>query len=188
FHDTYTELPPHRGAKFDKAGKPLLSWRVYILPFIEEQELFERFHLDEPWDSEHNKPLAELMPRVLRNSNVKLDSKAHTTYVLPINAKSMFDGKTGISFGDVTDGLSNTIMVLEVSPEKAVVWTKPDDWEVNTDKPLEGLGALTDQGVWVLLGDGSVQQILPQADPAEFLKMLLRNDRQPIAFDKLKRK
>ena len=51
-------------AIFDKQGKPLLSWRVQILPFVEEGELFKQFHLDEPWDSEHNKPLIAKMPAV----------------------------------------------------------------------------------------------------------------------------
>src|SRR5262249_49238609 len=40
---------------FDKNGKPLLSWRVFILPYIEHEKLYKEFHLNEPWDSEHNK-------------------------------------------------------------------------------------------------------------------------------------
>ena len=41
----------------DKAGKPLLSWRVAILPFVEQEELYAQFKLDEPWDSDNNKKL-----------------------------------------------------------------------------------------------------------------------------------
>src|SRR5262245_11036025 len=59
YHDTYGKLPP--AAICDKAGKPLLSWRVAILPFIEQNALYKQFKLDEPWDSEHNKKLAEVL-------------------------------------------------------------------------------------------------------------------------------
>src|SRR5262249_46508298 len=51
-HDTYGFLPA--SAIYSKNGKPLLSWRVELLPFLDQQELYRQFHLDEPWDSEHN--------------------------------------------------------------------------------------------------------------------------------------
>ncbi len=60
YHATNNMLPPH--ATYDKNGKPLLSWRVFILPYIEQQDLYKQFHLDEPWDSEHNKKLLAKMP------------------------------------------------------------------------------------------------------------------------------
>ena len=62
YHDTYGTFPP--AATTDGADKPLLSWRVAILPFLEQQPLYEQFHLDEPWDSPHNKTLIEQMPQV----------------------------------------------------------------------------------------------------------------------------
>ena len=55
-------LPP--AAICDKRGKPLLSWRVLILPYLEQDALFKEFKLDEPWDSEHNKKLLKKMPKV----------------------------------------------------------------------------------------------------------------------------
>ena len=60
YHDAYKRLPP--SAITDDNGKPLLSWRVAVLPFVEEQALYEKFHLDEPWDSEHNLPLSKELP------------------------------------------------------------------------------------------------------------------------------
>jgi hypothetical protein len=50
----------------DKSGQPLLSWRVAILPYLEEQSLYSQFKLDEPWDSPHNRPLLQKMPRIFR--------------------------------------------------------------------------------------------------------------------------
>jgi len=61
YHDTYGTFPPH--AIYSKDGKPLLSWRVMILPYIEQNNLYQQFHLDEPWDSEHNQKLMQQMPR-----------------------------------------------------------------------------------------------------------------------------
>lgn len=60
YHIVNDQYPPARGC--DKKGKPLLSWRVHILPFLDEQELYEKFKLDEPWDSEHNKKLLAEIP------------------------------------------------------------------------------------------------------------------------------
>ena len=49
-----------------KDGKPLLSWRVLILPFLDQQALYDQFHLDEPWDSPHNRTLIAKMPAIFR--------------------------------------------------------------------------------------------------------------------------
>src|SRR5207249_2796575 len=62
YHDTYRHFPPQ--ALTDKNGKPLLSWRVAVLPFIEQDNLYRQFKLDEPWDSEHNRKLLERMPKL----------------------------------------------------------------------------------------------------------------------------
>ncbi|MBM4090163.1 MAG: DUF1559 domain-containing protein, partial [Planctomycetes bacterium] len=65
YHDVYKKFPPR--ASLDANGKPLLSWRVHILPFVEEVALYEQFKLDEPWDSPHNSQLIDKMPRVYQN-------------------------------------------------------------------------------------------------------------------------
>ena len=54
----------------DKQGKPLLSWRVALLPYLGQQDLYKRFHLDEPWDSPHNRQLIPLIPDVYQDSYV----------------------------------------------------------------------------------------------------------------------
>src|SRR5262249_20124770 len=53
-------LPRH--AIYSKDGKPLLSWRVAVLPYLEQVPLYRKFKLDEPWDSPHNKALLKYMP------------------------------------------------------------------------------------------------------------------------------
>ena len=153
----YRRLP----AAYTKAedGTPLLSWRVKLLPFIEQQALYERFHLDEPWDSDHNIALLEEMPEVYR-SPVSMADPGMTVYLGNGGEHGLLsndpDSNRGIRFGQVTDGLSNTIMVIETSDQLAEPWTKPTEFEFDPDTSWQLFGAYTD-GTNVALGDGSVQ-------------------------------
>ncbi len=109
-----------------------------ILPFIDQAELYQQFHLDEPWDSEHNIKLVDKMPPFLETDK---DKKPGTTrYVAPLTADSIF-GKPGKAngFADITDGTSMTIFVVETLPSKAVIWTKPEDLVIDTKDPMKGI-------------------------------------------------
>ena len=107
------------------ALQPLLSWRVLILPYIEQDNLFKEFHLDEPWDSEHNKKLLAKMPKTYETVDSDAKKGFLTRYLGFSGKDAMFDGAKGIQFADITDGLSNTIMVVEAA--KGVPWSKPED-------------------------------------------------------------
>lgn len=141
----------------DDEGKPLLSWRVKLLPFLEEAELYNEFHLDEPWDSEHNKALLAKIPDVYKNPRVELP-EGYTTYVAPYGGK---DEKQTIwdiedcSFRNVTDGTSNTILFAEVNEDAAVPWTKPDDFDIAAKSLLEFL-LPSPEGGEIGICDGSV--------------------------------
>jgi len=161
YADLHKALPAR--AIFGNSGKPLLSWRVQILPYIEEDALYRQFHLDEPWDSEHNKKLIPRMPTVYQNpSSAPRPGMAH---YLGVSGKGlMFDGNKGRSFAEIRDGTSNTIMVVEVDPHRAVTWTKPDDWQYNAARPLDGLGNAHPGGFSVLMADASVRFISKTID------------------------
>jgi hypothetical protein len=138
FADARKHLPPP--SLRNEQGQPLLSWRVAILPYLEESKLFQQFRLDEPWDSPHNLALAKQMPDVYADpSQPRLAKEGKTTYLAPVGPGTVFDTDTGIAFRDISDGTSKTILLVEVAPENAVVWTKPEDWEVDMDNPLRGL-------------------------------------------------
>src|SRR5260221_5035866 len=123
----------------DKDKKPLLSWRVAILPFLNQQELYKQFHLDEPWDSENNKKLIEKMPDVFKAPGSKAAKEFKTVYLTPRGSETVFPGDKGVHIKDITDGTSKTIMVVEANDDNAVVWTKPDDFDVGKPDPIKGL-------------------------------------------------
>lgn len=149
-------------------GEPLLSWRVHILPYLGEQELYEQFHLDEPWDSEHNKTLIAKMPAVFINPNSKLTPEEGRTHYLGVKGAGMaFNGTDGgTKFSDFTDGLSRSIMVVQVNDERATTWTKPDDWELDEKNVLKGLPGAG--GFLVGWADGSVAFMSDDVDKDAF--------------------
>lgn len=131
-------LPP--AAICDKQGKPLLSWRVAILPYIEQAHLYNQFRLDEPWDSPNNKKLIAMMPKIyapLDNPDV---ANEHKTYYRVFHGKGAgFEGSDGIAL-DSLRNTSETIMVVEAG--EPVIWTKPEELDYDDAKPLPALGGV----------------------------------------------
>lgn len=174
YESAFGHFPAH--ANFDETGKPLLSWRVHMLPYLEEGDLYNKFHLDEPWDSPHNKQLISEMPDLfLDPSSPKLTVEEGKTHYLGVFGKGVFfDGSNkGLDLRRITDGTSNTIAIVQTNDEAAVVWTKPEDWQYNENSPLKGLVP----GIHPLIfnagfSDGSVRAISKDIDPAVF-KLLL---------------
>jgi hypothetical protein len=168
YHDVHKNFPP--AASHDKAGKPLLSWRVHLLPHLGEEKLYKEFRLDEPWDSEHNKKLIPRMPAVFR-SPFSLAGPGETVYLAPVGKKTMFFDEKGTRVSDVTDGLSNTIFLIEADDQHAVPWTKPQDLKYDPKQPAAGLHSHGSTGYLVLIADGSVH-FLPTAIKADTLRAL----------------
>ncbi len=157
----------------DKEGKPLLSWRVRILPFIENKPLYEAFHLDEPWDSPHNKKLIEMMPLEYMSPGIETPP-GMTHYLAICGPDTAFPPGKGIGLGDIRDGTSNTIMVVEST--KAVPWTKPEDLTFDPKNPAAGLFGLRPGVCNATMCDGSVQSLPESIDPEMLGRFLMRND------------
>lgn len=182
YHDSYGAFPP--AASYSKDGKPLLSWRVHVLPFIEGAELYKQFHLDEPWDSEHNKKLIDKMPKVLSSPLAEMKDPGKTTYLVPTTDGTAFGGKEGIKLQKILDGTSNTLMIVEAAADRAVIWTKPDDLKVDLDKPLTGLEIPTVKGFLAAFCDGSVRVISGSIDKAMLKALFTVGGGEPIDSSK----
>ncbi|QEG22538.1 DUF1559 family PulG-like putative transporter [Mariniblastus fucicola] len=163
----------------DEEGKPLLSWRVAILQFMDEPErkLYKRFKLDERWNSPHNIKLLEEMPDVYKCPI--LDSNTKTAYLGFQGDGTIFEPGKKLSFSDITDGTSNTLCVAQVNQFAAVEWTKPAD--VKFDPGTGTQLAVVDGTVTFGLVDGSVRKIAAKKLTASVRTSLIqRNDGQIV--------
>ncbi len=130
FHDANKSLPNHAILN-PKTGQPLLSWRVSLLPYLDEAPLYNQIKRDEPWDSNHNKQFWAKMPRVYQMPGIGIkDSTYYQIFQGNESAfpKSMLKGATdrsGITLVGVTDGTSNTIGIIEAG--FPVNWMQPQD-------------------------------------------------------------
>ena len=176
-HSAYKRLPDN--AIRDEDGKPLLSWRVAVLPFIEEQELYEEFHLDESWDSEHNLPLSKRMPAVFSHPGLNLPEDQTVVHAC-VGETFAFKPLKKNKFRDFLDGLSNTIMVVEGNEASAVIWSKPQDITIDVADPLANLTGSPDGGFHVLLGDGAVRFLTDEVETDFFNDILTRAGNEVI--------
>jgi hypothetical protein len=135
YHEVYGELPP--AVVRDKDGKPLYSWRVALLPFLEENQLYTQFKLDEPWDSEHNKRFLEPTPHCYRPHLGGNDAPGLTRYQVLVGPGTAFE-RDGLTWDDFPDGLSNTLLMVEAGAP--VPWAKPADLTYDPARPLPPLG------------------------------------------------
>jgi hypothetical protein len=177
YHAAYKKLPDR--AIRDENGNPLLSWRVAILPFIEQLALYEQFHLDEPWDSPHNIKLLDQMPTTFVDPSVVV-APGYTVFQVSQGEGLMFEDTGERKFRDVLDGLSNTIMAVESSREAAVPWTKPADLEFDLSNLLAKTGDAHQGGFHVLMADGAVVFLTNSIDQELLKRLLTRAGKEAI--------
>lgn len=167
-----------------KDGTPLLSWRVAILPYIEQDDLYRQFKLDEPWDSPHNKKLLNRMPSLYAVPGKEKSQLTH--YQVFTGPGALFDGKEGVKPADIRDGIPTTILAVEA--KEGVPWTKPADLVHDAKKPLPALGGLAEGGFHLLWADGTVRFISARFDEAMLRAAITRAGGEKVERDKLNRK
>ena len=160
-------FPPSVEARESKADR--LSWRVHILPFLGESELYDKFALDEPWDSPTNIKLLPEMPNVYRDYGSKLlapvDARpAYTTNVVaPSSERTILGAPRKVTFRSIIDESSNTIFLVIVKDKLAVPWTAPRDYVFDPKAPAAGL-KFTDGKTPVVFGDASTHLLVQDND------------------------
>lgn len=178
--NTYQRYPASYST--DSQGRPLLSWRVHLLPFLEHQDLYDQFHLDEPWDSPHNRTLIPLMPDVYQ-SPLSQAGEGMTVYLGNAVEGGTFEKPTmatslsmaGYKPRSITDGEANTIHVVEVNDNHAVTWTQPADFDPPFDSDIASWLRLDgNQNYQAAMVNGAL--IRESADDRERLKGWLTRD------------
>jgi len=161
--------------------KPLLSWRVHLLPYFEQADLYNQFKMDEPWDSPNNKKLIERMPKIYASPAAPL-GPGMTYYKVFVGGGAMFDTAGPTRITGVTDGLTNTIMAVEGG--LPVIWTKPDDVQFDPKRALPDLSLAGNRRIQVLMGDGSVRSVdLDRVSPEALKAAITANGGETIPLD-----
>jgi hypothetical protein len=190
FLDTETADRRLMPAILDPTGKPLLSWRVAILPHLHDDKLFElygQFKLNEPWDSDANKKLLGRMPVVFVLPGTNPTGETKTLYRTLVGTGAFFDVQPGrwqgTRFKDVIDGTANTLLLVEAA--EPVPWTKPDELLIEPDKPLPQFGFFFDPYCLVMTANGTVHK-LRKSVPEQTLRLLINpRDGTPIDHGKV---
>jgi hypothetical protein len=208
FHDSRGAFP--LAAISDKQGSPGLSWRVAILPYLGQKALYEKFKLDEPWDSAHNRALLPEIPAVFRCPSTTPRDPSLTTYQAftgrgaffeppfdarfapvwwtdPDGTKHYQTGPTsGSSMAAFTDGMANTLMLVETI--EAVPWTKPEGLPFDPAKKSEtllGAGSPHREGINVVFANGAVRCLKTKLSPTVFRALITRSGDEVVNLDKL---
>lgn len=170
YESAYGHFPPAVGYEYfdlktgqKKTSKHPHSWRVAILPFIEQQALYESYRFDEPWDSEHNKRIAETVVPAFQ-SPFDNPSSTNTSYFVLTGRETLFRDNLGTKLRQITDGTSMTLMVVEA--KRDIPWTKPEDIPYSADTPLPKFGGWMPGVFLAARCDGSVQAISQDIDDA----------------------
>jgi prepilin-type processing-associated H-X9-DG protein len=175
YHDTYGHFPPQ--AIYSKQGKPLLSWRVLLLPYLEQDNLYRQFKLDEAWDGPHNKGLLAQMPKVFADPAVE-SKDPMTVYQAFVGPGAFFEDKKGLPINEITDGTSNTLMIVEAA--NPVSWTKPQDLPYDPNQPLPKLGGHRPGGFNAAFCDGSVRFLRQNIKESLLRDLITRNGGEVI--------
>jgi prepilin-type processing-associated H-X9-DG protein len=160
YHDTYKTFPPAYLA--DASGRPMHSWRVLILPWLERSDLYNQYNFGEPWDGPNNIKLLNSIPPVYACPSWHDSTTTLTSYVAVTGPGTIFPGERTTRNEDITDGTSNTLIVLEVANVK-IPWTAPQDLDVRTmslrinDPKRPGISSKHPGGANVVFADASTR-------------------------------
>jgi prepilin-type processing-associated H-X9-DG protein len=180
YHDVYNQFPP--AVVNDANGKPLYSGRVLLLPFLEQSPIYDQWAKDQAWDSPQNLPLSQVVIKTFQDpSNGQHNVTGETDYLFVTGANTVFDpGFQGpMSFAQVTDGTSNTILAIEVKGS-GINWAEPRDVDFSQPMPLPP--SSHPSGNVVLFADGSVRTVSKNVSPQQVHAAATRNGGEPMSL------
>jgi type II secretory pathway pseudopilin PulG len=175
YHDTYRSLPP--AVVRDANGQPLYSGRVLLLPFLEQQALFNQWDPTQAWDSPRNLPLSQSVLNVFIDPSGKTPTSARTDYLFVTGTGTAFDERSGgHDLSGIVDGTANTLFMVDVR-DSGIGWAEPRD--VDISQPM-ALPPSNHPGVTLgAFYDGSVKTISNTVPPEEVRAMATEAGMEP---------
>lgn len=184
YHDEYGSFPP--AYVVDTDGRPMHSWRVLILPYLDQQELYERYDFTQPWDGPDNSKLAEEFPiptayRCASDTHDDAMSPQNTSYLAIVGPHSCWPGSEPVSLDQITDDTAETLQVVE-SSNSGIHWMEPRDLDVSqmalTINPEAGQGIQSphEAGAHVLFADGHAWFLSDELDREAVRRLIERDD------------
>jgi len=180
YHDQHGSFPPAYIA--DKEGHPMHSWRVLILPYVEEQALYDRYDFEKPWDHPDNVEVTQQMPEIYASPHTHYYgfgkvAPAGETHYQAISAPGTVLGQTeGCRMNEISDGISKTAIILE-NYARPVHWAKPIDLSPKEImRNFEQITVGPSNSSQMLMADGSIRTITAEITPSELEGGFFIND------------
>lgn len=183
YHDVYGSFPPAYIA--DEDGKPMHSWRVLILPFLEQKPLYDRYRFDEPWDGPNNRLLAGSMPTVFRCPSEQAAAPGVTSYAVVSGPGTVFDGPQSTAFSAINDGTSYTLLAVEFAGSD-IHWMEPRDLDASQLTAVvnapDGVNISSEHpgGANAVFADGHVQFLSSSIDPQTLHDLTTISGGEPV--------
>lgn len=180
YHDTFNLFPAaHLN---DSQGQPRISWRASILPYVDQAPMFNMLNMNEAWDGPTNSRLHAMMPPVYMCASYNSPVRTNTCYATIVSDRSIMGANKCIPIREITDGTSNTLLVVEACRSN-IPWMKPQDLDQATfanQGAANGLSSSHVGGAHVLLADGSVRYISQNINGATLQALATRNGSEVI--------
>ena len=184
YHDDHGSLPPSYIA--DSSGQPLHSWRVLILPYLEQKPLYDKYDFSEPWNGPNNSRLhGEIVEVFCCPSRPKQQSKTETSYVAVVGAKTAWPNERAIAYADIADQTSDTILIVELGQSR-IHWMEPRDLNL-AQMPMavnpahvQGISSPHPNVALALFADGHTFGLSKNTPPEIIRRLLTIADGEPV--------
>jgi hypothetical protein len=180
YHNQYGMFPPAYFA--GPEGQPAHSWRVLLLPFLGEQNLYEQYRFDEPWDGPHNRSLLDKMPDVYACPAATRNRTSTTNYRAVVGRATAWPEKHSARLEDIRDDIAETIHVVE-SANPTIAWLEPRDviaWHARYRYGMSSAHGRARE-FFVVMVDGTTRLITRDLSRDNFRSLLSIDGGRPLA-------